>query len=483
MKVNIVSFLLNVNILLKHYTSLTFNWTKAPEAAGYQFQLSSDSTFATNVAFNDSSLTDTTKDVIGLGNSTKYYWHVRSYNNGVLSMFSSVYSFTTVVQLPATPIIISPVNSAINQPAIETLICGKASGALKYIWQVSINPAFSTFIINDTTTDTTKIVTLTGGQKYYWQVSAINPGGMSAFAGPDSFTVMVAPGMAPLLNSPSDNATNQRADTLVMMWSKVSGASGYECQLSVNKSFSPLVFVNDSTTDTTLAFIGLQNLQKYFWRVRAYNAGGITAFSIVDTFTTVTGIPSRPHLISPFGTVNVPRNATLVWDSSAQATSYRLQISNDNTFATVALDTTVADTSVVLSTILVANTVYYWHVSASNIGGASVYSVVGSFTTGSIIDAVNEMSNGIPKVFSLLQNYPNPFNPSTRIQYEIPASGLVNITVYSILGQKVAQLVNKVQAAGRYNIEFNANYLSSGIYFYKLSAGNYMSIKKMILMK
>ena len=96
---------------------------------------------------------------------------------------------------------------------------------------------------------------------------------------------------------------------------------------------------------------------------------------------------------------------------------------------------------------------------------------------------VKQFSGNVPKQYSLGQNYPNPFNPSTTINYEIPVNGFVNLTVYSILGQKISQLVNEFKKAGMYTIDFNPNNLSSGIYFYKLSSANYISIKKMVFLK
>lgn len=103
---------------------------------------------------------------------------------------------------------------------------------------------------------------------------------------------------------------------------------------------------------------------------------------------------------------------------------------------------------------------------------------------------VNLVSTGIesdnttiPVSYTLSQNYPNPFNPSTIIMYEIPKESHVTLGVYNILGQKVAELVNTNQAAGRYSVDFNAAKLSSGIYFYKIQAGNFASFRKMILMK
>ncbi len=85
--------------------------------------------------------------------------------------------------------------------------------------------------------------------------------------------------------------------------------------------------------------------------------------------------------------------------------------------------------------------------------------------------------------FTLDQNYPNPFNPSTTISYAVPANSFVSLKVYSILGTEVASLVNETQTAGRYTVRFNAAQLSSGVYFYRIAAGNFVDTKKLTLLK
>ncbi len=97
--------------------------------------------------------------------------------------------------------------------------------------------------------------------------------------------------------------------------------------------------------------------------------------------------------------------------------------------------------------------------------------------------AVKTYSAGTPENYSLQQNYPNPFNPSTSIRYSIPKAQLVTLKIYNVLGQEVATLVNRMQAAGHYEFNFNADNLSSGIYFYTLRSGSFISTKKMILLK
>ncbi|MCB0751681.1 MAG: T9SS type A sorting domain-containing protein, partial [Ignavibacteriae bacterium] len=81
------------------------------------------------------------------------------------------------------------------------------------------------------------------------------------------------------------------------------------------------------------------------------------------------------------------------------------------------------------------------------------------------------------------QNYPNPFNPVTKISYQIPSPGLVTLRIYDVLGREVRTLVNKELNSGKYEIEFNASSLSSGIYFYTLSAGSFLLTKKLMLLK
>ncbi len=96
---------------------------------------------------------------------------------------------------------------------------------------------------------------------------------------------------------------------------------------------------------------------------------------------------------------------------------------------------------------------------------------------------VIEVNAGLPKQFVLEQNYPNPFNPTTTIAYQLPTAGNVSLKVFDMLGKEVASLVNGRQEAGSYTVNFNANQLSSGVYFYRLQAGSFVQTRKMMLVK
>jgi hypothetical protein len=90
---------------------------------------------------------------------------------------------------------------------------------------------------------------------------------------------------------------------------------------------------------------------------------------------------------------------------------------------------------------------------------------------------------GMPGEFSISQNYPNPFNPTTKINFNIGTASDVKLNIYNILGQKVATLVNQFMNAGAYAVDFNASHLASGVYIYKLEAGDFKVNKKMMLLK
>jgi hypothetical protein len=103
----------------------------------------------------------------------------------------------------------------------------------------------------------------------------------------------------------------------------------------------------------------------------------------------------------------------------------------------------------------------------------------GSFTYSDEVNVEVE----IPLVYSLEQNYPNPFNPNTTINYSIQEDGLVKLAVYNLLGEEITVLLNNEQKAGKYEIMFDASELSSGVYMYRMESNNFLSIKKMILIK
>jgi photosystem II stability/assembly factor-like uncharacterized protein len=115
---------------------------------------------------------------------------------------------------------------------------------------------------------------------------------------------------------------------------------------------------------------------------------------------------------------------------------------------------------------------YYYRIKQVDFDGTAKY-----------YEHEQEIEVAAPVSYDLSQNYPNPFNPVTKIKYSVPADGFVNIAVYNVLGEKVVEIVNSMQKAGRYEVTFDASNIASGMYLYRMEAGNFVSIKKMMILK
>jgi hypothetical protein len=108
---------------------------------------------------------------------------------------------------------------------------------------------------------------------------------------------------------------------------------------------------------------------------------------------------------------------------------------------------------------------------------------VGTTWEGTLFSAVGNAPEDLPERFTLEQNYPNPFNPSTTIEYAIPHSGLVTLRVYNVLGEEIATLFDDTQPAGTFTAKWDASGIPSGVYFYRLTAGEYIQTRKMVLLR
>jgi hypothetical protein len=170
--------------------------------------------------------------------------------------------------------------------------------------------------------------------------------------------------------------------SLTLRWNSATGAATYRLQVATDPSFSTVVADDSTITDTSRAVSGLANGTLHYWRVNAKNQFGTSNYSTVRSFTTIVAEPAAPTLISPAnGATNQPTTLTAVWNRSAGATNYRLQVATDLSFTTLVVnDSTLVDTSRVVSG-LANGTLHYWRVNARNIGGTSTYSAVRNFTT------------------------------------------------------------------------------------------------------
>jgi len=199
--------------------------------------------------------------------------------------------------------------------------------------------------------------------------------------------------------------------------------------------------------------------------------------------------PIDPNLLSPPNNYQFANtNQLFLWDTNGYATSFRIQVALDSLFNNLVKDTTKPNIhGYKIPDILQLNTYYWWRVMFFNSLGQSPWSSVFKFKTR--ITGISLIGNNIPENFKLYENFPNPFNPVTKIKFDIPKTEFrsqnseVRLIIYDILGKEVAELVNERLSPGIYEASFNANNLSSGIYFYRMTSGNFSETKRMALIK
>ena len=361
-------------------------WDTTTAATSFRVQVATDTNFA-SIVTDDSSVVANNKSLSSAAYGTKYFWRVRAKNSNGIGKFSLINSFTTAVQAPTTPTLVSPANAATGIDTVPTFVWNKVTGAATYRLVVATDTTFGSGIfLNDSTiTDSTRVVHgLALGTKYFWHVSATNGGGTSSFSSTRSLTTITGTPVAPTLLSPAASAVDQPV-ALTLRWSRTTPvAQTYHVQVSTDQTFATNVVVNDSTlTDTTKAVSGLANSTHYYWRVSGKNASGNGPYSAARDFTTIIAVPGAPALLAPAnGATGLQTSFNLVWNKTATATSYRVVVATDSTFASgiVLNDSTVTDSLRLISG-LSYNVKYYWHVSAKNAGGYGVYSSVWHFMT------------------------------------------------------------------------------------------------------
>jgi len=206
------------------------------------------------------------------------------------------------------------------------------------------------------------------------------------------------------------------------------------------------------------------------------------------TATDVLLAPLYPRPPAPI-LYNPPQDAVLtdgtplfIWGQSEYADHYLYELYYDNDFTNpVFIDSLVSDTLFTPPSVPLMDSVYSWRVKGDNANGWGPYSELWSFTvaTPSLVDYSSDM----PTDFKLMQNTPNPFNPSTNISFQLPKASDVEIEIYNVVGQRIDVIKKRLLPSGGHDLVWDGSDFSSGVYFYRLTAGSYIEVKKMTLLK
>ncbi len=430
-------------------------WNKVEDATSYRLQVATDSQF-TKIFFDNQNLTDTVRQLDSLQGGTTYYWRVRASNIGGTGAFSVRWKFVTVLSAPT---LFTPAHGS-HQLVTGNCVWAKVKNAARYVFALSDDSTFLTTVISDTmVVDTVKAYTnLVLGKRYYWRVRATNVSTTSVWSSVSMF----------------DADFNETTLDVSSKWNLISLPFK---QTGIRKDSLFPTATSQAFSYTGTGYVASDYLEsgKGYWLKfasdQAVNIRGIILNN--DTVAVVAGwnlLGSLFHSVAVSSIVSVP---------GGLVTSQFYDYSNGYTSG---------------------DSLYpgkgYWVKTSSNgmlYLNSSLVSSQSSFGKIKIMlksevpplppEQISDHTTTMPSAYSLEQNFPNPFNPSTVISYSLPVSGMVRLRVYNILGEEVASLVDEVQDAGYKSVTFDASGLTSGLYYYKLVASDFVDVRKLLLVK
>jgi len=434
-------------------TALVMSWSNTERADSYRLQVSADPQFNSTVIDLDT-LTSTFFPVSELEHETTYYWRVNAANVAGSGEWSDVWNFTTIIEKPEVPVLLSPADSSINQPITLPFSWMDTERAENYTFQVSTTPDFSNVFWGEVTANTDIIANgLRNNTKYYWRVNAINIADSSDWSEVWSFTTIIAMPDDVFLKSPADKSID--LDTsLVLSWHPSERAESYTLQVFSSPDESSILFDSTGLTATSFSISGLDRNATYYWRVNAANIADTTDWSDVWSFTTVPPVPEAPVLASPdSGLVELDTSLELSWINTEFAESYTLQVSTTPDFSNPVFDQPGIPSTSYSITNLETITTYYWRVNATNISGTSDWSTVWKFTTYQPIP-----EDLIPVNLVIIDGLHSPIFMIEGIEF-LPENDLV---VFTKWGKKVFEKKS-------YNNDLDFSEYPAGTYYYVLN--------------
>ena len=371
-------------------TTITANWGAVASATGYFLDVSTDPAFGSFVTgYNNLSVGNVlTSNVTGLTAGTTYYYRVRATNACGTGVSSNVITYATL-DVPAAPVAIAGTGATCNQ---ITANWNASAGATGYFLDVSTDPAFGTFVgiynnLNVGNVLTSNVTGLTLGTTYYYRIRATNACGTGVSSNVITYATLDVP--APPVATAGSGAT---CTQITANWNASANATGYRLDVSTDPGFIAGSFVGvynnfDVGNVLTRNVAFLTSGVTYYYRVRAYNTCGTSASSNAITYATLTA-PAIPVADPATGILCTSADAN--WQVSANATSYRLDVSLDPAFGSFVVgynNRNVANVITYPVTGLAGGTTYYYRIRANNACATSANSNVISFITSTAIPA------------------------------------------------------------------------------------------------
>ncbi|MCK9280553.1 MAG: T9SS type A sorting domain-containing protein [Melioribacteraceae bacterium] len=496
-------------------TSPYLYWYLGGSSAGLVYDLEyvvSNGAFTNNPSVGCNDIPELYKQISGLIPGVTYKWQVRTDNGATQSAWSDAGTFVVAGGAANTyPIVTYPLTEETVYTITPTLywyLEGSNLGVTNYTvkwykgagtpgggwlgYAPGANDANGGSVTVPATDTYVQIpVNLTYGALYYWAVSANNGIAPSAFS-EGSFTVAggAAAGVA-VLSQPANHEIVYGRD-VNFGWFMPGGTFGVT-NYTLTYSRSDVFAIGADAYGAITSSVTLDNLfmtvnglipgATYYWYVTANYGDGTSASSLHQDFTIFTSsLAVQPRIGGPDNLTVPVASPVLSWIVPFKTnTLYDLEVADNAGFDNKSVYTGINSTFKKVDE-LEKGKDYFWRVQGKDTeGNTTYYSGTGKFTIDASITSVEEQP--IPNEYSLEQNYPNPFNPTTVIQFNMPKSGLASLKIFDILGREIITLVNEIKEAGTHKVTWNGIGLASGVYIYKLTTGDYSSIKKMALIK
>ena len=482
-------------------------------AAGYEIEVY-DTTSPGVLVFDGSFSACSAKVTPGLLAGHTYQWHVKSVGSGGASGFS-YYAFFSVDNslggVPSKPVPSWPVNNIAlftTTPKLEWQQGAMYNLPVTYDFVVFDNldllhPVFTATGISSESALIT--APLLPGKDYSWQVQTHSGQLVSGYSDLVTFNTygIQSGNPRPFASWPVDGTDLSDLQPLLqwyIMGTPV-GTVTYEIEMkpiSVPFDASGTIITSNSCQSYHYTS-GLTPGQVYHWRVRTLSSsaspsawsdeistGGARFTEAANAFNVVSPLVGSPTdgVYIPVGSIWI---SWYITSPTAVFQSYKLEVSKSSDISNpVVVFYNVFVTYKLINSL--DNGTYYWRVTALSLDGkSSGLSNIGFFHIGTPVSVTNE-TNFVPSHFEVFQNYPNPFNPSTSIKYGLHSATDVIIKVYNLLGQEVKTLVNEYRNAGTFLVKWDGdnnygNKVSSGVYIFRVTAGNNNATMKMILLK
>jgi hypothetical protein len=348
-------------------TNFNCIWNLENKAISYTLEISPQWSF--DSLFLDTILiSDTVVNVQGLLYNSKYYLRLRAQTDCGPTEWRSI-QFTTIPKLLPSPVALKPENKKNQVSIITTLMWRSNVEAESYKMQLSKDSTFldlvyDSYNISDTTFEAS---VLDMNVTYYWRLQSVNCWGKSEWSIPWKFITSPGSEKIPVLISPSKNSIVQPLSAKCI-WYKVPDALGYSVQVSEERDFSKGLFNVENTSDTVVTLPNFEYKKPYYLRVRAVLIGGPTDWASIR-FRTISKVPGKTKLLIPANNADqIKTNPLLKWSDAGDAETYRVQLSIDETFSRLVLDSAGTDTFFTARD-LDLDKKYFWRVKSENEAG------------------------------------------------------------------------------------------------------------------